>query len=48
MAACRYGFNIAPAYLRGNMRSTVAARAAVNTTLSGCASALTVGVTVYS
>ena len=38
----RYGFNIAPAYLRGTERSTIAARAAVNTTLCGCASALTV------
>ncbi len=40
--ALRYGFNIAPAYLRGNERSTVAARAAVNTTICGCAAALTV------
>ncbi|KAK9837144.1 hypothetical protein WJX81_005991 [Elliptochloris bilobata] len=36
-----YGFNIAPAYLRGTERSSIAARAAVNTTLCGCASALT-------
>jgi hypothetical protein len=34
---------MAPAYLRGNERSTVAARAAVNTTICGCAAALTVG-----
>ena len=30
-----------PAYLRGDERGTVAARAAVNTTICGCAGALT-------
>lgn len=40
----RFGFNIAPAYLIGDpsAKSAVAARAVVNTTLSGCSSALTV------
>lgn len=35
-----YGFNVAPAFLRGADRTAVALRAAVNTTLAACTSSL--------
>jgi Ammonium Transporter Family len=38
----RYGFNMGPAFTRGTNRTEIAARAAVNTSLSGCAGALAV------